>query len=58
MSGWRLARQMPRIGMWVVVVATLSIAAPQDGQRVEITEVEEEPTEANWISYRRPGKRY
>ena len=34
MSGWRRARQVPRIGISVVVAATLSIAAPGSGQVV------------------------
>jgi hypothetical protein len=36
----------------------LSIAAPTDGQSVEIIEVEEETSETNWISYRQRARKY
>jgi hypothetical protein len=40
------------------VRGTLSVAAPEAGQSVEIVEIEDEGTESNWISYRQRGRKY
>ena len=40
------------------VRGVISISAPADGQSVEIIEVEDESSEANWVSYRQRGRKY